>query len=67
MDLKDIAASEDLVLDGDTPSYMFSSLFDELSIKYSKTVAVLVLIDEYNAPILNQLEHPQLAKETKSL
>jgi hypothetical protein len=58
-----IARREHLALDGTEPSEALLSLFDALYSKYNTRVSVL--IDEYDQPILNQLENAKLAKDVR--
>jgi hypothetical protein len=62
--LKSIAKEEGLSLAGDNPSEAFKSLFDELFDKYGRKV--VVLIDEYDAPIVAHLDKPELADDIRS-
>jgi hypothetical protein len=61
--LKAIAESYDLSLTGSYPEELFLSLLEKLYAKYGKKVAVL--IDEYDTPILNQIEKPAFAEEIR--
>ncbi|MDR2443893.1 MAG: AAA family ATPase [Deltaproteobacteria bacterium] len=61
--VKAIAKSEGLFIRGETPGRLFSSLLKRLYDKYHCDVAVL--IDEYDAPILNKIEKPELAEEIR--
>ncbi|MDR2367526.1 MAG: AAA family ATPase, partial [Deltaproteobacteria bacterium] len=56
-----IAESEGLSLSGASPTTRLTFLFNKLFLKYGRKVALL--IDEYDAPVLNQLENPILAEE----
>lgn len=61
--LKHIAAFENISIDGEIPLEYFSSLYHTLYAKYNKRVAIL--IDEYDAPIVKNLENTKLANDIR--
>jgi hypothetical protein len=62
--IRDIAESESLSLIGSYPVELFQSLFGKLYTKYGRKVAVL--IDEYDTPILRQIENSSLADKIRT-
>jgi hypothetical protein len=56
-----IARREKIVLTGDQPGSMFKSLISELFRKSDYQKKVVVLIDEYDAPLLSVIENQPLA------
>ena len=58
--LDDVAIKEELELTREIPQSRFAELMLKLSMKYGGQ-KVAVLIDEYDAPILNQITKPELA------
>jgi hypothetical protein len=58
-----VSDAEKLVLTGNTPSSVFLSLFNKLNHKYD--LPVTVLIDEYDAPILNEINDLELADQIR--
>jgi hypothetical protein len=59
--LKSIALSEDLKITDISPVDLFNSLIEKLYKKYDKK-GVVVLIDEYDTPILDHITSPEVAK-----
>jgi hypothetical protein len=62
-DLKSIAEQEKVKIDKTSTDIAFKSLFQRLHDKYGKRVAIL--IDEYDAPILNQIDNPKLCEDIR--
>ena len=56
---------EGLDIDYDLPSEMFKSLIEDLYIKYNKRV--VVLIDEYDKPILDRLDNIEIAEANREV
>ncbi|MDR0548370.1 MAG: AAA family ATPase, partial [Deltaproteobacteria bacterium] len=61
--LQNIAKLAGLTIYETNPTTFFRTLITDLYLKYNRKVAVL--IDEYDAPILAQIERPELAKEIR--
>jgi hypothetical protein len=61
--VRDVAEKEELILDGKSPPTVFRSLFQRLFKKYGRKVAVL--IDEYDAPILSNIDNPKFANKIR--
>ena len=53
--IKDIARNFDIILDSDIENQLFEELIVKLNKKYKKKV--VVLIDEYDAPIINNIDN----------
>jgi hypothetical protein len=62
--LEDIAEDEDLVLKNSIPAEALERLIKDLKKKHDKQ-PVVVLIDEYDKPILDHINKPQLAAELR--
>jgi hypothetical protein len=62
-DIFDIAKSENIILSGTSLPRIFKSLIDMLYEKYALPVSIL--IDEYDAPILSQLDNPAQAEKIR--
>ncbi|MDR1166987.1 MAG: AAA family ATPase [Deltaproteobacteria bacterium] len=58
-----IAKKEKIELEAGAPSDRFLALIQELNVKYDKRV--VILIDEYDAPILKNIEKKKLAEATR--
>jgi len=65
IELRKRVRKEGLDIDYATPSAMFKSLIEELHDKYNQRV--VVLIDEYDKPILDQLENPEIAEANREV
>ncbi len=61
--LKNIGEEKGIKLEGKEPAVLFENLIRRLSEKYSRQV--VVLIDEYDRPILDNIENPEVAKEVR--
>ncbi len=61
--LKNIGEEKGLKLEGKEPAVLFENLIRGVSEKYS--CRVVVLIDEYDRPILDNIEEPEKAKEVR--
>lgn len=61
--LVDIATSKGLTLSGETPSDYLANLIDKLATNFR----VVVLVDEYDKPIIDQLEDMELAKKNSDI
>ncbi len=61
--LKNIGEEKRVKLEGKEPAILFEDLIRRLSEKYS--CKVVVLIDEYDRPILDNIEEPEKAKEVR--
>jgi hypothetical protein len=59
-----IALEKNITITGESPVSLFSSLILELYLK-SSHVRVVILIDEYDAPIIDNIEDEYLAKEMR--
>jgi hypothetical protein len=58
-----VARRENLTIESSNPTNCFISLINELNLKYDRKVAIL--IDEYDAPILNKITKPQQADQIR--
>ncbi len=61
--LRNIGEEKGVRLEGEDPIVLFENLIRGLSEKYS--CRVVVLIDEYDRPILDNIEEPEKAKEVR--
>ncbi len=61
--LRLICEREDVQFSSEHPSSLFAELIQKLAEKYSRKV--VVLIDEYDRPILDNIEKPEIAKEVR--
>ena len=59
----DIAENDNITISGDTPADYFSKLITSLS----KEKQVVVLIDEYDKPLLDNLMNNTLCKEIRDI
>ncbi|MDR0355757.1 MAG: AAA family ATPase, partial [Deltaproteobacteria bacterium] len=64
LDLRKIARKEKIQAYGEDPASILKSLLTDLSDKYNRKVVVLV--DEYDAPILDSLTNQALAEEIRT-
>jgi hypothetical protein len=65
-ELKKIARKENLVIEPEaSPGAFLSSLIEEMHNKYRKKV--VVLIDEYESPIISQLHNPDLSNANRMI
>jgi len=63
--LAQIERNYDIKLTNQTPSGKFYEAIEKLSEKYNQKV--VVLIDEYDKPILDRIEEPDIAKENREV
>ncbi|WP_297890106.1 AAA family ATPase, partial [Sulfurihydrogenibium sp.] len=63
--LSQIERNYDIKLTNQTPSGKFYEAIEKLSEKYNQKV--VVLIDEYDKPILDRIEEPDIAKENREV
>ena len=61
--LVDLAKERGLVLSGETPSDYLGNLIDQMA----SNLSVVVLVDEYDKPIIDQLENIEAAKKNSDI
>ena len=59
------AETEGISVEGSTPSDMFRCLIEDVYKKYGTQVAIL--IDEYDKPILDHIDNPEVAEENRAV
>jgi hypothetical protein len=64
--VKDAAALQDIVIEQKLASNALRSLFTALYKKYDQKKYVAILIDEYDAPILNEMENEEHAEKIRN-